>query len=394
MNMKKITVGFDTDKYPQKRNIIGIVDDVRYVKAKDLFKAAGFGLRVINKINKAKSEERSTFVNNSFYDFNLNNIDLFHFFNTVSYGKTPWISTFETFIPRYTSLMGHQKKGIPAGIKTVDKALSAIASDACKRLIALSECTRNFQLELLEAYPQYKNLIEKKLTVIHPPQRLYIHDFNQKGLELNHEISFIFVGGDFFRKGGLEVLRVFEKLRNNNGLPVRLTIVSSLSINDYATKAGEIEYQSAKEIIDQNEWITHFDHLPNDDVLRLMEKHHVGLLPTWADTYGYSLLEMQATGCPVISTNIRALPEINDNQKGWIIEVPKNSLGEAYYSTEEMRNQLSATIADQLENIVRGIMDNTELIPVKSQMAINNIKDHHSLEHYADQLRTIYEDCL
>lgn len=62
-----------------------------------------------------------------------------------------------------------------------------------------------------------------------------------------------------------------------------------------------------------------------------MKKSDVGLLPTWADTYGYSVLEFQACGCPVISSNTRGLPEINNNEAGWIINMPLTKLKEIDY---------------------------------------------------------------
>ena len=50
----------------------------------------------------------------------------------------------------------------------------------------------------------------------------------------------------------------------------------------------------------------------NSEVMNILKNTHVGLLPTYADTYGYSVLEAQSFGCPVITTNIRAMPEINN----------------------------------------------------------------------------------
>ena len=59
-----------------------------------------------------------------------------------------------------------------------------------------------------------------------------------------------------------------------------------------------------KKIIKGSDWITHYETLPNDYVLELMREQHVGLLPTWSDTYGYSVLEFQGIGVPVITTNV------------------------------------------------------------------------------------------
>ncbi len=63
--------------------------------------------------------------------------------------------------------------------------------------------------------------------------------------------------------------------------------------------------------------------MPNQQVLELLKTCDVGLLPTYADTYGFSALEAQSAACPVISTDVRALPEINNTEVGWLINVPK-----------------------------------------------------------------------
>ena len=392
--MEKLKVGYLINSYPYKRNIIDIVNDVDYIHVSDIYKLARIPLKILCKLKLYNKEKLS---NNlfTFNDFNLNRVDLLHFFNTVSYGRTPWISTFETFIPRYSGLMNHQKNGIMGNDNNVHKALSAISSNSCKKIIALSECTLNFQKQLLNKYPQYKDNIQKKLCVLHPPQRLFINNIEEKGLSINDEISFIFIGRTFFGKGGLEVLKVFEKLRNKSNLPIRLTLVSSLAINDHSSRAGERELNIAKKIIYENKsWIKYFYELPNDEVLKLMRKHHVGLLPTWADTYGYSVLEMQANGCPVISTDVRALPEINNDEKGWLINASKNELGEAFYSTLEEREILSKSIAGQLEEIVLEIFNDRHSINQKAQQSINYIRENHSMQKYALKLMGIYSECV
>ncbi|MFH4294310.1 glycosyltransferase, partial [Acinetobacter baumannii] len=71
-----------------------------------------------------------------------------------------------------------------------------------------------------------------------------------------------------------------------------------------------------------------YSNVDNNKVIEMIREHHIGLFPTWADTFGYSVLEFQACGCPVISTDVRALSEINNNDIGWLINVDKNKYGE------------------------------------------------------------------
>src|SRR5262249_18051285 len=147
----------------------------------------------------------------------------------------------------------------------------------------------------------------------------------------NAIIQFAIVGNHFFRKGGMEVLRAFDVLLGKN-FPIKLTIISTFAIDQVWPNQDRIEFlaklQEAKSIISLHpDCILHCSGLPNSEVIKLLKQTHVGLLPTWAETYGYFVLEAQACGCPVISTDIRALPEINNAECGWLIKVPKYDLG-------------------------------------------------------------------
>ncbi len=129
-------------------------------------------------------------------------------------------------------------------------------------------------------------------------------------------------------------------------------------------------------------------------MLELLKNADVGLLPTWADTYGLSVLEAQASGCPVITTNVRALPEINNNHVGWLIKVPKDELGEAIYATDEDRQKLSQSIQSGLESDIRSIVADPSVIALKGQAALDQIRAEHDPQAYAESLRQIYRAAL
>lgn len=203
------------------------------------------------------------------------------------------------------------------------------------------------------------------------------------------------VGAGFIRKGGREILNSFEKLIKEDNLPLQLVLVSRLRLDYYAAHETEEDIIWAKEKIAANqEWIEHHEIIPNHEVLELLKSCDIGLLPTYADTYGLSVLEAQASGCPVISTDVRALPEINNTDVGWLINVPKNELGEAYYQTPEERQILSERIQSGLEHIIRGIAQNPSIIAKKGQAALEKIKSQHDPVRYGESLRAIYEKAL
>lgn len=389
----KFTIGFINNTYPEKRNIINKVKEFKYIKVLDWWQIKRIIFLVLRKINIYHISDQSLqFIAQNFNDFNLNRVTLLHFFNNISYGETPWISTFETFIPRYPELMNYQSRGIPKNNLRIEKALEVLASDNCKKLIAISNSTKKFQLELLNEYPKYKKRISDKIIVIYPPQEVLVNlDDAKTG---SKTLSFLFVGRLFFRKGGLEILKAFVRLYNETDYKVKLTIISTLTANDDATLAGESEVSLAQEIINRYDWITYYEELPNERVLDLMKEHDIGLLPTWADTFGYSVLEMQASGCPVITTDVRALPEINNEKTGWIINVPKTTLGEAKYATKKDRKKLSESIEKQLYTILVNIFENRKQIAEKRYHSLIRIHEQHSPKEYARKLKDIYVETL
>ncbi len=270
-----------------------------------------------------------------------------------------------------------------------------MSSDPCKKLIAMSECNLAIQKYFLSHFPDYRAEIEKKLTVIHPPQEKLVSSFEDKNLPLEGEINFLFVGSAFLRKGGAEILDAFRELRSEHGYNIKLTIVSSLAIDNYAAKEKSKDVKMAKSIIDQNrDWISYFGYLPNDEVIERMKSAHVGLLPTYADSYGFSVLEFQAAGCPVISTNVRALPEINNDDIGWVIDIPKNRLGEALYTTKESRLAISEAVKTGIKRAVEEIMEDRQLISRKADAALGHIDDCHSPEVFSRKLGEIYARAL
>jgi glycosyltransferase involved in cell wall biosynthesis len=93
----------------------------------------------------------------------------------------------------------------------------------------------------------------------------------------------------------------------------------------------------------------------------------------------------------VISTDVRALPEINDPECGWIIEVPRNRLGEALYTTEADRNSLSRRIEAGLEGVLRTILSNPESIRLKGEKSLERVRRDHDPRRHGAELTRIYE---
>ena len=380
--------------YSYLRNILNKIPDAEYIPVNDLYSFLRKGALFVNR-TLGKPLLPVFNLNNQFEDLDLNRVDLLHFFNGVSYGRTPWVSSFETILPRFSHLVtrhhGQEIAHVSPDALT-RRGLEALAGRSCLAILPLSQSAALMQTDLLKDLPaEYAQPILDKMRVLHPPQEILVPEVKAREYSPDNPIRFILVGAAFFRKGGREVLEVFERLVRQEKLPVRLIIVSSLRIEPYAAKETEEDVAWAKaKIADNADWIEYYSALPNEDTLALMRTADVGMLPSYADTYGFSVLEAQASGLPVITTDIRALPEVNNPTVGWLIKVPKNALGEALYATVEEREVLSQSIRAGLEQSVRHIAADPGQIVVKGAAALDRIRKEHDPAAYADALRQIY----
>lgn len=394
--MSELTVGYVYDAYPTRRNVIGVAQGCRYVAITDRYKYLQKAGSLLNKLTRMQLVDQHDWAHQFSSDPLLKKASVLHLFNQVSYGRTPWIVSFETAVPRFRHLLNCHHGAEPAFTAAINsarttKAIHALASEPCKKIIALSACAQRIEASLTAHFPQAHEVIAAKTIVQHPPQAKLIDSIAQKAPLHERNIRFLFVGASFFRKGGMEILETFQRLKREQRYPLHLTIVSSLLIDSYATHETGADQARAREFMAANrDWITYHARLDNQSVLQLMREADVGLLPTYADTYGYVVLEFQAAGCPVITTDVRAMPEINDETTGWLISVPKNRLGEAIYTTATDRARISGAIRSGLERCAREILANRTIIAAKAQCALQNIVKHHDPLHVGERLRSIY----
>jgi glycosyltransferase involved in cell wall biosynthesis len=346
------------------------------------------------KVLREKIQQKSV----EFHERNAIKVDMMHLFNIVSFGQTPWIVTYETLVPRYRKILKSKNGDKPSfvglrGNQDIFNAVKALASDKCKKLIAMSECSKRLQESFLDEFPDYKDSILKKIVVLYPPQRSIIKSVSEKIFDFK-KINLMFVGTAFFRKGGQEIINVIKHNRIFRN-KFHLVIVSGLKDDNYVGNVNQDSVEHIRKAIAENcEWIEFYPSLPNNIVLELMKRAHVGLLPTYADSFGYSVLEFQAAWCPVISTDVRALPEINNNEIGWLINVSKNRYGEAYWNTEEQWRILKAQIEIGLERVFSELCENPDVIYDKSLRSYNQVSQLCSMKSYAERLKEIYLSSL
>ena len=370
-----LKVGVGGYSYTEVRNVISLpFKGVQFTRVHDVMSV------LHGVVRRLWGPVRSTSIVNCLHcDFGLNNVDLLHLYNTISCSRRPWFVTFEDYLPRWDV---HSEFG-----------MRYLAAKECKGIIAMSRFAFGHQVYHLGQFAAYKDDILGKMCTLHPSQEPLIGSYADKHLT-NDVITFTFVGSDFFRKGGKEILLAFKRLVDEH-LPIKLNIVSTLNYGDYASRSTPEDYRSARGLIRTlGNHVTHYETLPNADVLKLLVASHVGLLPTYDDTYGFSVLEAQGAGCPVITTDVCALPEFNNNDVGWLINVPHDEFGIAIRQTAEQRRNLSDSIQDGLYTIIKHICSRPETLQSKGSNALQRIIRECSPSDRADTLYTLYRNAL
>lgn len=388
-----MNIGFINDGYPEERMIINKIskNNCMYKKVHKVSGVKRLIIKIIGSILKAL-KNTNYYKQIVLFDFSpifFDKADVFHLFNIVYRGKKNWVCTFESMYP--VTIFVHKKTNY------IKKRSKYLLNRNCIGLLPMSQWSYDCTMDLLKKSVTKRELciIENKMQVMSPPQSINISE-NELKLKYSCKdcINFTFIGREFWRKGGyisLVVLSKFSKKYN-----IHLNIISDLETNSEKYNPTYEEIEEIKDFINNNKsWISWYKNLKNNKVMELLKETHIGLLPTYRDTYGFSVLEMQASGCPVITTNINALSEINNESRGWIIDMKKYKKGQDNnYFDDNVCNELFDLIESQLNQILKDIFGNPKSIKKKGMAAIEYIKECHSPEKYAEELYKIYNTKL
>ena len=308
-------------------------------------------------------------------DFNLNDCVGYHFWNATSFSNKPWVTTLE--LPCCEPLR-----------------LEHLSRSQCKKIFCLSSWVMDYQKRLLDNSP-YRDDILQKLELLHPSQNPNTTESDLVNRNFDGTLKLLFVGRDFFRKGGYECVKAFSKIIEL-GLDAELTIVSQLTTNDYPVSAPIANLKHALKLIEDSQGkIKVFPEIGQQEVFNLMASSHIGLLPTYNDSYGYSVLEFFSYGCPVITTNILALPEINHPDRGWMIDMPLVDNGDGLKlidrTSPDLNAKMSTLSTELLVEVFCSILADRSQLNSKSMAALRYIKQSHDPQTNIEILEKVYD---
>lgn len=375
--MKKKIIGSNYGiNYAQKRFVIQGIDLNKFI-FKKYYDSQYLITKIENQIFKLKGELNT---NNRVFStkFHRDNsfsrqVSMFHFFDSVSNTNKPWVTQLEH------NFNIHKKKSF--------NPFDYLIKNECKKIIAISNWAKRNQLFQLED-SKIRDEIEKKIIVLHPPQKLFVNSPNE--LKTN-KVTFVMVGNTFFNKGGIETLKIFNKL-DKEGYSFHLNIISNLS--PLRWPIGKIDDKTYKKVtneIKSKNYITHYSNLTQDKVFNVIKSSDVGILMSSLENYGNSTLEYKAFGLPCILTTQRAFLETNNDKIGWMVKVDTNELDIIDLSSEEKRTNASNQIFQNGLDIIRRILENPTEIYQKSKMSIEYLKKYHDPGNYINKMTKLYE---
>lgn len=269
---------------------------------------------------------------------------------------------------------GHQPGGARA--ESLKRQWNMRAFEAAQALITWSEWAK---ASLVADY----GVPAQKVTVIPPGVNTELWGAAADAARATSErtsecVHLLFVGGDFARKGGDDLLEAWRRLPESVRKRARLHIVTRATPEQL-----RLYHEDFIEGIEFHRGLE-----PNSGaLLRLYAQADGFVFPTRADCLPLAALEAMAAGLPVITTAVGALPEaVRDGETGLIVPVsdaaPLADAMQRMIGDSDLRRRLSgaareaarrrydaATNAQRLLEVIQGVGTGTRAGAVRREAA-------------------------
>jgi glycosyltransferase involved in cell wall biosynthesis len=348
--------------------------------------------RTVSTVTLKHFDKRSTFY--TFTPLVLDaSLPLVHTWNAIPCNKD-FIVSFELELPRYL--------GSPTPAQ-VHRGMSMLASDRCKKILALSEfalrhATRRLEnngfAQVAKKLAVFRGAIEDPFADDAESARPAREPFDKK------PFSAIVIGSQLFRKGGAAAIQAFERLRAR-GLDVRLTLIGDFEPWCYALREHTPDAQAWRERARSHDWIRFKGGIPRAQVFEELRAHDVCLYPSMDESLGWLTIEAQMLGTPVVGNRVCAYPELIDHGRtGWLIDLPVDAdgrwagismQGEAHAKAAEAATQV---VVEGIEACVLRLFESPQLLAEWSANARRAMSALYGIEQASASLEKHYDRAL
>lgn len=264
----------------------------------------------------------------------------------------------------------------------------------CKRLIFVSEAAKKSFFASINYGKKTQKALTQKSIVIYPipseePGTLIPKQFNGT-------LKLLFPG-TFYMKGGMEVARAYEKLRQTYQ-NVNLTIITALHMLrkedvNYLHSLPGLTLQDAK--------------LNEKQMAEMYQTHDILLLPTYREGFGLVLVEALSYGMPLIITDQYATKEmVEDDLNGFTYPNPLRDYDPEtyrmfgrYHNPKDFYEKLFSLqhsgqlkpVEDFLINSIKKFLENPHLLQKNSENSLKLYKNKFHKNIMSEKLELVFQ---
>jgi glycosyltransferase involved in cell wall biosynthesis len=285
--------------------------------------------------------------------------------------RKPWVVDIE-----HIGSFGNFKK---ESVKRI--TLKFLSSNYCKKI--LPHCKASMYSFFNAWNPPSK--IKNKTEVLYPA--IEPRNFKKK-MRKTIRIGFLATRTSFYEKGGRELLEAFKILSKKYD-NIELWIKSKVP-NELLKKYKNLPIK----VIEEN-------YLTRDELFKnFYQQLDIFCLPTYIDSFGYSLLEAMSVGLPIVATSIFAIPEIvEDGKSGFLISSPISDFRKDFviemFDREVLKKKKLPIVVQQLVEKLSLLIESSSLrrkMGRYGRMLVE--KGKFSIKERNEKLRRIYEEAL
>lgn len=201
--------------------------------------------------------------------------------------------------------------------------------------------------------------------------------------------------GDFFRKGGVNVIDAFERAQQRYP-SIQLILCCGEKV-DFNTPNESLRKQYLDKI-DANPSIQSLGRVTRERLLEdLLPRADIFLIPTYVETFGFAILEAMAFGLPIISTNHFAIPEmIEHGVSGFLIDTERFDCDQLFrgYVVNELPRDFRDHVTEQVYGYLSRLIESVDLRRQIGLAALQVARTKFSADVRNRQLLEIYRQAL